>query len=213
MDRMKTFFKYAICLIVFFAISMLLENVLLKSMYSKISGEIDTHYSVTDTQFKVENISAKACNINGYVLFNLINTTGKDVEKCYLKLDLYNERDQLADTEYIEIDNLKEGETKNFNVKFKANNIEKFKAEIVEDVPDKTNIINILGWEIDLTNVFGLGIDISNFSVFGRKLSEVFDWENIKSSGSKAWTWIVMFTTGIPWWAYAAAWLFYVGLL
>lgn len=80
-------------------------------------------------------------------------------------------------------------------------------------MPDKTNIINILGWEIDMTNVFGLGIDLSNVTIFGTKLTDIFTWNNIKLTGRNFWFWFINIATGIPGWAYGIGWLFVAGLL
>lgn len=213
MDRMKTFLTYALLIIAFFVVSVLLENGLLLAMYSKIDGELNGYYEQNTGKMSFENISAKACNVNGYINFDLINTTGAIVDKAYLKVELYNQVDLLSDTEYVEIRNMAQGENKNYNLKFKANNIEHFKVSIIKELPDKTNIINVLGWEIDLTNVFGLGIDLSNVTIFGTKLTDIFNWSNIKSTGYNFWSWFVHFVTNIPWWGYFGGWLFCVGLL
>lgn len=101
MDRMKTFLTYVLLIIGFFAISVLLENGLLMAMYTPISGEFDGYYQATDSRFSIKNTLATACNVNGYLNFDLINTTGSFIDQCYLKIDLYNEQKLLADTEYI----------------------------------------------------------------------------------------------------------------
>ena len=103
MDRMKTFLKYVLWIIGFFVISLLLENGLLMAMYTPISGEFHDYYSTTGKKFSIENGKAKACNVNGYVSFDLINTTEKFVDKCYVKIDLYNDQNLLADTEYFKV--------------------------------------------------------------------------------------------------------------
>ena len=61
-----------------------------KTMYSKIPGEFDGYDVSSGKYFSVENASGKACNVNGYIQFDLYNTTGKYVEKCYAKVELYN---------------------------------------------------------------------------------------------------------------------------
>lgn len=213
MDRMKTFLIYALVIIGFFALSLLLENGLLFAMYSKINGEFDGYYSRTDANFSMENMSAKSCNVNGYMSFDLINATGVFINKCYLKIELYNERNLLADTEYVEIANMKPNAQKHFDIKFKANNIKKYHISIETTLPDKTNIINILGWEVDLSNVFGLGIDLTNVTIFGTKLTDIFNWSNIKSTGRNFWNWSVFIVKSVPAWAYGIGWLFIVGLL
>lgn len=203
MGRMKTFLTYVLLIIGFFIVSMLLENGLLLAMYKNISGKVDTYYEESNSNFSIKNISARACNVNGYMDFDLINTTGQKIDEAYLKVDLYNKQELLADTEYISILNMESGESKTFNIKFDANNIEKFNISVVKNTPDKTNIINVLGWEIDLTNVFGLGIDLSNATIFGVKLKDIFSWENMKVVGSSAWRNIKWFLASIPWWGYA----------
>lgn len=213
MDRMKTFLIYVVLIIAFFIVSVLLENGLLLTMYSKIDGELNGYYQPGNGKMSFQNISAKACNINGYISFDLINKTEKSIEKCFLKIDLYNEQNLLADTEYVQVTQMQPDDLKSYNIKFKANNIEKFKVSIVENIPNKTNIINVLGWEIDLTNVFGLGIDLSNVTIFGTKLTDIFNWSNIKSTGHNFWSWFVHFVTNIPWWGYFGGWLFVVGLI
>lgn len=105
------------------------------------------------------------------------------------------------------------GDLKLYNIKFKANNIEKFKVSIVENIPDKTNIINVLGWEVDLTNVFGLGIDLSNVTIFGTRLTDLFKWNNIKTTGQSFIRWFIQIASNIPWWGYFGGWLFFVGLI
>lgn len=176
-------------------------------MYSKIQGEFDGYYEETGKNFEVENAIAKACNVNGYISFDLRNTTGSFVKRCFLKIDLYDERDLLADTEYVEVLDIESGSSKKINIKFKANHIKRFYVDVVtpQSVPDKSNIIDILGWEIDLTNVFGLGIDLSKISLLGQNLKDIFTVENIKNVGSNSWNGIKLFLASIPWWGYAIA--------
>lgn len=211
MDRMKTLLTYALLIIVFFIVSVFLENGLITTMYKNVITEFNGDYK--NEELSVENMEVKASNVNGYMSFNLINTTSNFIDKCYLKINLYNKQNLLADTEYMEILEMQPGETKNINIKIKANNIKGCKISLEENIPDKTNIINVFGWEIDLTNVFGLGIDLSNTTLFGTKLTDIFDFKNIKATGSSFWKWLVLFTANIPWWGYFFGLLFYVGIL
>ena len=120
MERMKTFLTYALMIIGFIVISMVLENGLLMAMYSEIPGEFYGYYAPTNSRFRIDHSSAKACNVNGYLKFDLINSTGSFVDQCYLKIDLYNGRDLLAHTEYIEVRGMQDNAVKPFNIKFKA---------------------------------------------------------------------------------------------
>lgn len=210
MDRMKTFLIYALIIVGFFVISVLLENGLVMSMYKGISGVTDGSYSGANGRFAIENATANASSVTGYMKFDLKNTTGEFVDKCFVKVDLYNKQGLLADTEYIEVNGMQPGDTKLFNIKFRANNIDRYEISVVETPPDKTNIINVLGWEIDLTNVFGLGIDLSNISIFGTKLADLFTWDNVRTTGLSFWDWLIAKVKSVPGWAYFIALFFIV---
>ena len=209
MERMKTFLIYALLIIGFFILSVFLENGLLMATYSSISGEFNGNYENATSPFTLTDMSAKSCNVNGYINFKLINTTGNSVEKCYLKIELYNQQNLLAGTEYVEILGMQKEEVKEYNIKFKANHVKRFSVDIVQNMPDKTNKINILGWEIDLSNVFGLGIDLSNVTIFGTKLTDLFTWNHIQKTGFSFWEWLMIKVKSVPGWAYFAA-LFFI---
>ena len=197
MKRMKTFLMYALVLIGFIFLSYVLEDGLLLGMYDAIDGKVDSELypGIEITDFK-----GRACNINGYLSFVLKNESNKTVN-CYGKIDLYSRQNLLAATEYIEISNLEPKNQKEYQVKFSANEIDSYKISLVSEVPDKTNIINILGWEIDLTNVFGM--DLSDSQIFGVKLTELFSLNNAKTVAGNALSWIRIFLAAVPWWGYA----------
>lgn len=145
-------------------------------MYGTITG--NTNMS-SNLGLDIQLEDSRATNINGYIRFKVKNTTGHFTQKCYAKIDLYSKQDLLAATKYAEINNFRANEERKFELKFKANEISRYNIEIVEDLPDKTNILNLFGWEIDLTNVFGM--DLSN--LFGINIAELFNGQNIKEKG------------------------------
>lgn len=197
MARMKTFLMYALVLIGFIFLSSVLEDGFVMGMYNKIEGKAN---SGSYNGIEVTGLEGRATSVNGYLTFKIKNTTGNTVN-CYGKIDLYSEQDLLAATEYIEILDFKPQEEKTYQVKFKANDIAYYDVSLVSELPDKSNIINILGWEIDLTNVFGM--DLSNLTVFGVKLTDLFSWDNIKTAGGNAWSWFKLLLESVPWWGYA----------
>lgn len=225
MKRMKTFLIYALIFIGFFAFSMFLENGLLNAMYKDISGSSNGAFEGTDDAFGIENVTANATNVNGNVQFDLVNNSGKSVDQGYIKLDLYNSQNQNAATKYIPIEGLEENGSKKYNVKFKANNIEGYKISVVKDLPDKTNIIDILGWEIDLSNLFGLGIDLTNMSIFGKNINDIISSLGLGTDGitgavSTVFDWWRAFwvrfsitAASVPPWAYLIAMMYIAGIL
>lgn len=225
MKRMKTFLIYALIFVGFFAYSMFLENGLLMAMYKDISGNSSGAFEGSDNAFGIENLSAQATNVNGNIQFDLVNNSGMPVEEGYLKVDLYNSQMQNAGTQYIPISGLKENESKPYNVKFKANNIKGYNISVVKELPDKTNIIDVLGWEIDLSNVFGLGIDLTNLSIFGNKLTDLLSNAGLTGNGVKGaansimnlfksfWLRFSITAAGVPPWAYLIGMMYITGVL
>ena len=224
MKRMKTFLIYAILLIGFFALSWVLENGFVNAMYKDIIGNFNGEFEDTDTPFGIENLEAKASSVNGNLKFDFINNTGKYIDEGYIKVDLYNSQMQCAATKYIPIAGIQPNEVKTYNVKFKANNIKGYNISLVKKLPDKTNIIDILGWEIDLSNLFGLGIDLTNISIFGNKLTDIFSSSGLKDTFSKGigtginagknfWWWFTVTAEGVPPWAYLIAMMYITGVL
>ena len=107
--------------------------------------------------------------------FKLTNTSQDAVDE-YVKIDLYSKQGLLATTKYVPITNLDPGHTKEYQVKFKANDINSYKLAIV---------------------------DLSNMTIFGTKLTDIFSWDNLKTTGGNAWRWTINFLGSIPWWGYA----------
>lgn len=202
MKRMKTFLLYALGIIGFMLLSLILEDGLIESMYVKMSGNI----SSTSSEISIEDVTGKASNVNGYLNFTLKNNSSQSADRKYIKIDLFRREDTPSATKYVEIKDLDPGESKNYSLKINGNKLRKYDISIIDanELPDKTNIINILGWEIDLSNVFGL--DLTEVSIFGVKLSDIvnsFNMSTIKEKGLFAWSWVLRFLGSIPWWGYA----------
>ena len=101
MDRVKQLNTYVLLLIGFFIISIILENGLIAAMYTPIGGLTKDAYTTADgLEITVED--ARATRVNGYMRVKVKNTTGKDIDSCYAKMDLYNKYGLVA-TEYVEI--------------------------------------------------------------------------------------------------------------
>lgn len=188
MDRVKQLSTYALLLIGFFILSIILENGLIAAMYTPIGGLTKDAYTTEDgLEITVED--ARATRVNGYMRVKVKNTTGKDIDSCYAKMDLYNKYGLVA-TEYVEIKDFKNGEEKIFDVKFNAQEVERYEVSLVETAPDESYILDILGWKIDLTNFLNLGID----------LTKIFPW--LKEGFLKFWDWFAAFCSTIPTWAW-----------
>lgn len=199
MDRMKTFSLYLLAILGFMFLSYVLENSLLENMYEELIGNVNAQTS----DIVITDVVGKASNVNGYMKFKVQNNSEYPVGKNWIKLDLYSKRGLLGVTKYIEIKDIEPGATKEYQIKFKGSEIRKYEMATVKELPDKTNIISILGLEIDLTNV--LGMDLSNATFLGVKLTDLFSWDGVATAGGNAWDWVVKIVSSVPWWGYTIA--------
>lgn len=146
MDRMKTLFKYAIWVILFFIFSELMINLNLETTYRDIGRK--------DNQSQVTVYQAQATKINGRIKGTIQNSTENKITKKYLKIDLYSERDIFLGSKYIDLIDIKENETKDFEIYFKVQDVdyyeikftdEKEQGELPEMLKDLTKEQVILG--------------------------------------------------------------------
>ena len=198
MDRMRTFLLYALGIIGFIFLSYVLENGLISNMYKKMNGEVHSTSEVL-----IEDVAGRASNINGYMTFKLTNLSPYDNLNQYLKIDLYSKQGLHAATKYIEIADLPSQSSKNYQIKLKGSELRAFNISLVSELPDMSNIINVFGWEVDLSDVFGM--DLTDFRIMGVKLTDIFTWDNVKTAGGNAWSWSATLLKSIPWWGYAIA--------
>lgn len=196
MSTMSTFRNYTLWIIGFFIISVILENALIMDMYKPISGTSSGQVVFSgsgSTNLDVSVGDARATNMNGYVDINVKNTSGHFIDKCCVKLDLYTVRGNLAATKYIDVSNFEMNETRTFRVKFNGNEIGSYGVSLVEDSPDKTYILDLFGFELDLRNIFGID------------LSKIVSMENLKETGLNVWGLTLNFLKTVPTWAYIVA--------
>ena len=188
--------NYALWIIGFFIISVILENALVLDMYKPMGGTANgavkfSGYSASNLDVSIGE--AKATNMNGYVDINVKNTTGHYIENCCVKLDLYTARGNLAATKYIDVSKFDMNETRTFRVKFTGNEITSYSVSLVEDAPDKTYIVDLFGWELDLSNILGMD------------LTKIVNMNNIKETGVNVWGLTLNFLKTVPTWAYVIA--------
>ena len=87
MDRMKTFFKYALWVILFFIFSEIIINVGLNSSYKNMECKNNIE------QVNIEQ--AQSTLVNGRIKGTIKNTGAKDLNGKFIKIDIYSERNVL----------------------------------------------------------------------------------------------------------------------
>ena len=127
MNRVKTFAKYALWIILFWIFSDILINIAINTTYKNINriGEIPNGIQV---------IEMEATAVNGRIKLIVNNTqlSGK-----YVKINLYSDLENLLGTQYISIGNISEGEQKEISTYFKIPEVKKYEI-IIEDTEGKS---------------------------------------------------------------------------
>lgn len=124
MNRMKTFFIYALCIIGFFIFSDLMIYLNLETTYQNI-GRKDNIEQVTIYQ-------AQATKVNGRIKGEIYNKAENRITNKYLRIDLYSERDICLGSKYIDISSMRENETRNFEIYFKVQDVDYYELKFTD---------------------------------------------------------------------------------
>ena len=125
MSRMKTFFKYAMWVILFFIFSEIMININLETVYRNI-GRKDNLPQVTIYQ-------AQATKVNGRIKGTIKNQDENKIESKYIKVDFYSERDVLLGTKYIDVSAMRENETQDLELYFKLQNVDYYEMSFTNE--------------------------------------------------------------------------------
>ena len=127
MDRMKTFFKYAIWIILFFIFSEFLINVGLNSSYKEMINSPDSN--ITNG---VEITKAESTLVNGKINGRIKLDEEQSLLGKYLKIDFLSKRNNIMGTKYIPITVNKENPVQEFSTFFELQNVTSYKTSIVD---------------------------------------------------------------------------------
>lgn len=149
MDTIKTFAKYVIWLVLFWILSDILIYYGINSTYKSISQKNEI-----TSQISVEN--AEATKVNGRISGTVTSTEEENLSGKYLKIDLYAESGNILETNYLEIGNLNENETKNFETYFKMQDVKFYDVNIVDEKPELVENTSFMTEDMTKLGVLGL---------------------------------------------------------
>ena len=123
MDTVKTFVKYIIWIILFWILSDFLINVGLKTTYKDMQkiGQIPSG-------IQVKEIKSTAVNGKINLIVNSTSLSGK-----FIKVDLYSSKDNLLGTQYLDIGEIKENQTKEIDTYFKISDVKKYEISVTDE--------------------------------------------------------------------------------
>lgn len=125
MDRMKTFLKYALWLILFYIFSNLMIYLNLETTYQNI-GRKDNIEQITVYQ-------AQATKVNGRIKGNIYNNAENKIKNNYLRIDLYSERDNYLGSKYIDVSNMRDNETREIEIYFKVQDVDYYEMKFTDE--------------------------------------------------------------------------------
>lgn len=127
MNRLKTFAKYAIWIILFWIFSDILIKVAINTTYKDIDR-------MGDIPNGIQVIEMEATAVNGRIKLIVNNT---ELSGKYVKINLYSDLENLLGTQYLSIGDISEGQQKEISTYFKIPEVKKYEITI-EDVEGKS---------------------------------------------------------------------------
>ena len=140
MDRMKTFFIYALCIVGIWILSEFLINVGLNLTYKDITRK--------DENSQVVIYQAQADLINGRIKGIVSNSEPEELSGKYICINFYSERDVFLGKHYIEVGNLEQNESKTFEVYFKLQETGSYEISIVDEKDQEQNLVEVIKEEL-----------------------------------------------------------------
>ncbi len=134
MGRLKTFRKYIIWIILFYLFTMLMTYIGFNSTYKNMENDVEI-----PAQMKID--IAQSTKVNGRIFGEVTSTEGNDLNGKYIKIQIYDRRDELVGAKYLKIEDTKINEPKKFVAYFTAENVEKYSVEILDDSEEVQNDI------------------------------------------------------------------------
>ena len=132
MSRVKTLFMYASWVILFIIFSEFLINVGLNSAYKPIERK--------DNVSQVNVYQAEATLVNGRIRGLITNSETDNISNKFLEFDFYSERDVYLGKKIININELQPGETQNFEILFKLEDVDYYTVSVLDEKPEGEEI-------------------------------------------------------------------------
>lgn len=139
MKRMKTFGMYLLWLVLLYMFVTVSAYGYIEASYKGIDGII-----IKDDKMLITIDEAEATIVNGQIKGQIKNISQEDIGTKYIKIDLISKKGTLILTKYIQVDELKAGEQKEFNLMFRAENIVKYQAQITDKAELKEGLSELV---------------------------------------------------------------------
>ena len=149
MDTMKLFIKLLVAFVLLYFFVTYMSEGFIQTAYSPLDN-----YKVINDSPKIEITESKATKMNGYVIGKITNNTGEKIEAQYILVDCYSKYDNNLTTNYVKIEGLEVGETKDFTIQYRCQGADRIQISTTSQEPD------LYDFNIELTDMqkFGLAV-------------------------------------------------------
>ena len=132
MKRTKTLLMYGLWIVLFIIFSEFLINVGLNSSYKPIERK--------DNVSQVNVYQAEATLVNGRIRGLITNSETDNISNKYLQFDFYSERDVNLGKKIVNVNELQPGETQNFEILFKLEDVKYYTVSVLDERPEGEEI-------------------------------------------------------------------------
>ena len=139
MDRMKTFFKYFLVLVIFYFFSTIMINSFLKVSYTELEN-----YSINTQPLFVDVTEAEASKRDGHIYGVVKNNSDTVIENKYLKFSMLSKNENVLGTKYVKIEKIELNQLYNYEVEFDYDNVKSFKIELTDSMPEKVDFVELI---------------------------------------------------------------------
>lgn len=126
MKELRKYAKYVLWIVLFLIFTNFLIFVGFNTDYKKITPRENL-----PEQISIDK--AEATDSNGRIYGKIKNIESNNLNGKYIKILIFNEKNENIDTEYLYIEDLKVNEEKSFQSTFTAKNAKSFEINIVEN--------------------------------------------------------------------------------
>lgn len=140
MNRMKTFFTYALIIILFGIFSSVATNLILKNSYKSVEkNKIQIEKATNGFEIKVEK--ANANKSQSYFTGKVKNTSKKVIDKQYVKVESFY-KGKFMQEKYLAFENIEPGEERKFKLLYEVGSVDEYKVSYVDEIPVNKTIID-----------------------------------------------------------------------
>ena len=128
MKTMKTLFIYLLLVVAALLITKFVPDLVLGLNYKPIYK-----YEIETESPKIEITEAKATKANGIIKGTITNQTDSAIENCLIKIVVLSDSNIVLGQEFLKAGNLDPQQSKEFECKFRYNNVTNFKISVAEE--------------------------------------------------------------------------------